>query len=85
MSTDCLFREDSYLKDCSATVVGLTERAASCSIAPSSTPHQAGSPATRGTLRSANGDGIRIESAAYVDREKTEIAHLPAAASGASI
>jgi misacylated tRNA(Ala) deacylase len=25
MSTDCLFREDSYLKECSATVVGLTE------------------------------------------------------------
>jgi misacylated tRNA(Ala) deacylase len=25
MSTDCLFREDSYLKDCSATVVALTE------------------------------------------------------------
>src|SRR6516162_6379180 len=26
MSTDCLFREDSYLKDCSATVVGPTDR-----------------------------------------------------------
>ena len=25
MTTDCLFREDSYLKECSATVVGLTE------------------------------------------------------------
>ena len=25
MSTDCLFREDSYLKECSATVVGLTD------------------------------------------------------------
>ena len=25
MPTDCLFREDSYLKECSATVVGLTE------------------------------------------------------------
>ena len=25
MSTDCLFREDAYLKECSATVVGLTD------------------------------------------------------------
>src|SRR5437588_601406 len=25
MSTDCLFREDAYLKECSATVVGVTE------------------------------------------------------------
>src|SRR6516165_10673463 len=25
MSTDCLFRDDSYLKECSATVIGLTD------------------------------------------------------------
>ena len=25
MPTDCLFREDSYLKECSATVVGVTQ------------------------------------------------------------
>ena len=25
MATDCLFRDDSYLKECSATVVGLTD------------------------------------------------------------
>ena len=25
MLTDCLFREDSYLKECSATVLGLTD------------------------------------------------------------
>ena len=25
MPTDCLFREDAYLKECSATVVGLTD------------------------------------------------------------
>ena len=25
MSTDCLFREDSYLKECGATVTGVTE------------------------------------------------------------
>jgi Ser-tRNA(Ala) deacylase AlaX len=25
MSTDCLFREDAYLKECSATVVGITD------------------------------------------------------------
>ena len=48
MATECLFRDDSYLKDCEARVVALTDRAASCSTARYSTPPQADSRATPG-------------------------------------
>ena len=82
MSTDCLFREDSYLKDCSATVVALTETGGVVLDRTIFYAASGGQPGDTGTLRSANGDAIRIASAAYVDREKTEIAHSPAVATG---
>ena len=56
MATDCLFREDSYLKSCEATVVAHHRRtAASCSTAPCSMPPPAASRPTRGTLITADG------------------------------
>ena len=82
MSTDCLFREDSYLKDCSATVVALTETGGVVLDRTIFYAASGGQPGDTGTLRSANGNAIRIASAAYVDREKTEIAHSPAVATG---
>jgi misacylated tRNA(Ala) deacylase len=82
MSTDCLFREDSYLKDCSATVVALTETGGIVLDRTIFYAASGGQPGDTGTLRSANGDAIRISSAAYVDREKTEITHSPAVATG---
>ena len=82
MSTDCLFREDSYLKDCSATVVALTETGGVVLDRTIFYAASGGQPGDTGTLRSANGDAIRIASAAYVDREKTEIAHSPPVATG---
>ena len=82
MSTDCLFREDSYLKDCSATVVALTETGGVVLDRTIFYAASGGQPGDTGTLRSANGDAIRISSAAYVDREKTEITHSPAVATG---
>jgi misacylated tRNA(Ala) deacylase len=80
MSTDCLFREDSYLKDCSATVVSLTETGGVVLDRTIFYAASGGQPGDTGTLRRANGDAIRISSAAYVDREKTEITHSPAVA-----
>ena len=82
MSTDCLFREDSYLKDCSATVVALTEAGGIVLDRTIFYAASGGQPGDTGTLRSANGNAIRIASAAYVDREKTEITHSPAVSTG---
>jgi len=85
MSTDCLFREDSYLKDCSATVVALTETGGVVLDRTIFYAASGGQPGDTGTLRSANGDAIRISSAAYVDREKAEIAHSSAVATGVDL
>jgi misacylated tRNA(Ala) deacylase len=85
MSTDCLFREDSYLKDCSATVVALTEAGGIVLDRTIFYAVSGGQPGDTGTLRSATGGVIRIASAAYVDREKTEIAHSSAAATGVDL
>jgi misacylated tRNA(Ala) deacylase len=85
MPTDCLFREDSYLKDCSATVVGLTDAGGIVLDRTVFYAASGGQPADRGVLTTATGDAILVESAGYTDREKTEIAHLPATTSGPSL
>jgi len=77
MATDCLFRDDSYLRDCDATVVGTTEhglvldRTVFCA-------NSGGQPGDRGVLATDSGD-IAVETAVFTDAGKTEIAHvLPA-------
>src|SRR5262245_21929109 len=85
MSTDCLFREDSYLKECSATVVGLTEAGGVVLDRTVFYAASGGQPADRGVLTTATGDAILIESAGYFDAGKTEIAHVPAATTGLSL
>ena len=85
MPTDCLFREDSYLKECSASVVGLTEAGGVVLDRTVFYAASGGQPADRGVLTTATGDAILIESAGYTDPEKTEIAHLPATTSGPSL
>jgi misacylated tRNA(Ala) deacylase len=82
MTTDCLFREDSYLKQCNATVAGVTDTGAIVLDRTIFYAASGGQPGDRGTLRTANGDTISVENAGYIDREKTEIAHLPASAGG---
>ena len=80
--TDCLFREDSYLKECAALVVGLTEAGGIVLDRTVFYAASGGQPADRGMLTTATGDAIPIVNASYTDPEKTEIAHVPAATTG---
>jgi misacylated tRNA(Ala) deacylase len=82
MSTDCLFREDAYLKECSATVVSLTDAGGIVLDRTVFYAASGGQPGDRGVLRTATGDAILIEGATYTDAGKSEIAHMPAATTG---
>jgi misacylated tRNA(Ala) deacylase len=79
MATDCLFRDDSYLRHCDATVVAIAEHG----LVLDRTVFYAnsgGQPGDRGVLRLDGGD-IAVETAVFTDAGKTEIAHvLPAGA-----
>ncbi|MEJ2378382.1 MAG: alanyl-tRNA editing protein [Pseudolabrys sp.] len=77
MTTDCLFRDDSYLQSCTATVVALTDKG----IVFERTVFYAtsgGQPGDTGWLRTESGVSIPIADAVYTDKAKTEIAHVPA-------
>jgi misacylated tRNA(Ala) deacylase len=77
MPTDCLFRDDSYLKECEACVVGVTDRG----IELDRTVFYAtsgGQPGDTGVLVTKSGAETPIATATYLDAAKTEIAHQPA-------
>ena len=77
MPTECLFRDDSYLQDCQARVVALTEQG----IVLDRTVFYAssgGQPGDSGTLSKSDGTVVPIVTAVYTDAAKSEIAHQPA-------
>lgn len=78
MPTDCLFREDSYLKDCEATVVAITEQGGIVLDRTVFYATSGGQPGDTGTLILADGTRLPISTAIYTDAQKTEIAHVPA-------
>lgn len=81
MATDCLFREDSYLQSCEASVVNITETGGIVLDRTIFYATSGGQPGDTGALTTADGKRIAIETAVYTDVAKTEIAHVPMAGS----
>ena len=79
MPTDCLFREDSYLKSCEARVVAVTEQGGIVLDRTVFYATSGGQPGDAGGLTMENGARIPIETAVFTDAAKSEIAHVPAA------
>ena len=80
MPTECLFRDNSYLKSCAARVVSLTEQGGVVLDRTIFYATSGGQPGDTGALTIENGLHIPIETAIYTDAAKSEIAHVPAAA-----
>jgi misacylated tRNA(Ala) deacylase len=78
MPTDCLFRDDSYLKSCEARVAALTEQGGIVLDRTVFYANSGGQPGDTGLLTSAGGRELRIDNAIYTDAAKSEIAHVPA-------
>ena len=79
MPTDCLFREDSYLKSCEARIVAVTEQGGIVLDRTVFYANSGGQPGDAGELATENGTRVAIETAIYTDTAKSEIAHVPAA------
>jgi misacylated tRNA(Ala) deacylase len=81
MATDCLFRDDSYLKLCDARVVAITEQGGIVLDRTVFYANSGGQPGDTGALTAPDGTAIAIANAVYTDAAKSEIAHIPAAGS----
>ena len=77
MHTECLFREDSYLKACDATVVAVTPEGGIVLDRTVFYAASGGQPADRGTLIAPSGESIALANVVFTDPAKTQIAHLP--------
>jgi misacylated tRNA(Ala) deacylase len=77
--TACLFREDSYLRECSANVVAITEQGGIVLDRTVFYATSGGQPGDRGALTLPSGEAMIVETANFIDAAKSEIAHVPAA------
>jgi misacylated tRNA(Ala) deacylase len=78
MPTECLFRDDSYLRSCDARVVALTEQGGVVLDRTVFYATSGGQPGDTGTLTTSAGVAVPIATAVYTDGAKSEIAHVPA-------
>ena len=85
MATEVLYRDDAYLQDCSATVVGHTETGGILLDRTVFYAAGGGQPGDRGELRTEEGVAIPIATAAYADADRTEVAHTAADDAGIAL
>ena len=76
MPTDCLFREDAYLKDCNATVVAITDQGGIVLDRTIFYATSGGQPGDTGSFECAGGRRLAI-AATVTGETKEEIIHLP--------
>jgi misacylated tRNA(Ala) deacylase len=76
MPTECLFREDSYLKDCGATVVAVTPEGGVVLDRTVFYAASGGQPADKGCLIGKAGESVSLGNVVFTDQGKTEIAHM---------
>ena len=77
MPTDCLFRDDSYGKDCMARVTAVTAQGGIVLDRTVFYATSGGQPGDSGALIRSDGSRIAIETAIFTDAAKSEIAHIP--------